>query len=474
MGQDYVFTYGDIIISPYKFTKINEIKIVRELNEHAKLYITGVISDENVDKYVEAANGGESIKVSVKDNEGNVIDLFQGIVTNIGINARDDVRCLKVEALSQTFLMDIEKKNRSFQNEDNTYDDIFNKINKGYNNAQVFDEITNGAKIDKLIVEYAETDWELIKRLASHFNGAVVSECQLTDIKYSLGASGDRKTYELNEFNYSIKKGLQEYNIKSANEDYELIDVDLISYEVLTHKILNLYSQVNFKGRKLFVYRCEIEMVDGVLSNKYILREERGMKVRKTYNNKLVGVSLQGRVLDTKNDKVKISLEIDGSPTEKNGIRWFEFATIFSQPNGTGWYCMPELGDVIRLYFPDNIEKNSYVISSMHYPSSDPNKRVDPNRKSIGTKYGKEIVMKPGEVDIIANENLLMRMTDDGGIEINSDKKIILDAKDDIEINGGANIKIKGHSGIKLTQAGASMIIKDDVTINGRKVNVQD
>lgn len=84
--------------------------------------------------------------------------------------------------------------------------------------------------------------------------------------------------------------------------------MDLISYEVLTHKIMNLYSQVNFKGRKLFVYRCEIEMVDGVLSNKYILREENVMKVRKTYNNKLVGVSLQGKVLDTEKYKVKISL----------------------------------------------------------------------------------------------------------------------------------------------------------------------
>ncbi|OOM13966.1 phage tail protein [Clostridium saccharobutylicum] len=474
MGQDYVFEYGDIIISPYKFTRINEIKIIRELNQHAKLYISGIISDENIDEYVEKANGDERIEISVKDDKDNIIDLFQGVVTNIGIIARENVRCLKVEALSQTFLMDIEKKSRTFQNEDYTYDDVFKIINSTYNKAQRFDEITNGAKIDKLIVQWKETDWELIKRLASHFNGAVVSECQLTNIKYSLGASGDMKTYELNEFNYSIKKGLQEYNIKSANEDYELIDVDLISYEIITNKILNLYSKVRFRERKLYVYRCEIEMVDGVFSNKYILREKRGMKVRKTYNNKLVGVSLQGRVLDTKKDKVKISLEIDGSPTKKEGIRWFEFATIFSQPNGTGWYCMPEIGDITRLYFPDNVEKHSYLISSMHYQSSDPNKRVDPNRKSIGTKYGKEIVMMPGEVDIIANENLLMRMTDDGGIEINSDKKIILDAKDDIEINGGANIQVKGHSGIKLTQAGASMIIKDDVIINGRKVNVQD
>lgn len=473
MSEEYAYTYGDILISPYKFKKIKKLKITREINEHGKLYISGIISDKHIDKYVEVADGEASIKVSVEDDDG-VTDLFEGIITNISINASSDIRTLEIEALSKTFLMDIEKKSRSFQKEAYTYDDVINIVNSGYSNIQMIDNVTYGAKIDKLLVQYKETDWELIKRLSSHFNGGVVPECQLTGMKYSLGGSGDSKVYDINEFNYSIKKGLQEYNIKSANEAYDLIDTNLISYEITTHKIMNLYNNVSFKGRKLFVYKCEIEMIGGVLSNRYTLRDEKGMKVRKLYNNNLVGISLQGRVLDTEKDKVKISLEIDGSPTDKEGIRWFEFATIFSQPGGTGWYCMPEIEDVIRLYFPDNEEKNSYVISSMHYPSSDPNKRVDPDRKSIGTKYGKEIVMKPGEVDIIANGNLLMKMTDEGGIEVNSDKKIILNAGDDIEINGGARISIQGDAGISLNQAGANMTIEDDVTMSGGKVHIQN
>ena len=473
MSEEYAYAYGDIRVSPYKFEKVKKLKITREINEHGKLYISGIISDKDIDKYVEVADGEESIKVSVED-DGNVTDLFEGIVTNISINASSDVRTLEIEALSKSFLMDIEKKSRSFQKEAYTYDDVINIVNSVYSNIQMIDNVTYGAKIDKLIVQYKETDWELIKRLSSHFNGGVVPECQLSGIKYSLGGSGDSKVYDINEFNYSIKKGLQEYNIKSANEAYDLNDVNLISYEITTYKIMSLYNNVSFKGRKLFVYKCEIEMVDGVLSNRYILRDEKGMKVRKFYNNKLVGISLQGRVLDTQKDKVKISLEIDGSPTEKEGIRWCEFATIFSSSDGTGWYCMPEIEDVIRLYFPDNEEKNSYVISSMHYPSNDPNKRVDPDRKSIGTKYGKEIVMKPGEVDIIANGNLLMRMTDEGGIEVNSDKKIILNAGDDIEINGGAKITINGDAGINLTQAGANMTIQDDVIMSGGKVHIQN
>lgn len=472
MSEEYVYTYGDFIISPYKFEKVKILKITRELSEHGKLYVNGVISDDNIDEYVETANENESIKVSIKDNKGNVIDLFEGIVTNISIDASNDVRFLEVEALSKTILMDIEKKSRTFQNENSTYEDIFNQINNGYSNAQIFDKVTNGAKIDKLITQYKETDWELIKRLASHFNGGVVPECQLRDIKYSLGASGDSKVYDIDEFNYSIKKGLHEYKVKAANESFDLNDVNLISYEVVTNKIMNLYSSVNFKGRSIYIYKCEIEMVDGVLSNKYVLRDEKGMKVRKIYNSKLVGMSLDGTILDTQNDVVKVNLKIDGNQ-DKGTARWFPYSTVYSSEDGTGWYCMPEVGDSIRLYFPDNEEKNSYVISSVNLNSSDSEKRSNPDDKNIGTKYGKQIIMKPGQVDIIANENLLMRMTDSGGIEVKSDKKIIFDAKDDIEITGKAKIIIQGDTSIDLNQASANINIQDNVTASGAKIKIE-
>ncbi|AJH01457.1 phage tail protein [Clostridium beijerinckii] len=474
MSTEYVYTLGDILIKPYEFQKITNLSIIKELNEHAKLSMSGIISDENSDKYVEEAEAEETIKVSLKDDENNKITLFEGIVTKVSIKANNHVRTLEVEALSQTFLLDLKNKSVSYQNSSFTYSDIFSKINSSYGNAVIVDNETKGALIDKFLVQYKETDWKFLKRLASHFNMPVVPECQLSGIKYSIGGAGESKVYEIDEYNYSVEKGLKEYNIKSSNEDYTLDDTDLISYEITTNKLMKLYNKVKFKDRQLFVYKSETKISGEVISNTYTLRDENGMKVRKIYNDKIVGVSLSGNVLDTQKDKVKVSLKIDGNPSELDGARWFEFATVFSQQDGTGWYCMPEIGDAIRLYFPNAEEKNSYVINSMHYPSTDSDSRTDPSVKSISTKYGKEIVMSPGSVEIIGNGNLLMKMTDDGGIEINSNKKIILDAKDNIEINGGANVQIKGNRGIKLTQGNASMLIKDDVTISGGKVNVQE
>lgn len=472
MSEGYEYTQGDILISPYKFLKIKKLKLTREINEHAKLYISGIISDENSDKYVEEADENDIVKVSVKDDEDNITDLFEGIVTNISINVRSNVRTLEIEALSQTFLMDIKKNSCTFQNEEFTYEDIFRKINSGYNDIIIVDNVTNRAKIDKFLVQYKETDWEFLKRLASHFNVGLVPACHLSGIKYSIGWAGGGKGYNLTEFNYSIKKGLREYKVKAYNEDYDLDDINLISYEITTNKIINLYDDVAFNGRKLMVYKCEIQMIDGVLSNKYILRDERGMKVRKIYNDRIVGVSLQGRVLSAQKDEVKVSLEIDGSPTEREGVKWFKFATIFSSPDGTGWYCMPEVEDVVRLYFPDNVEKHAYVINSLHYPYSTSNesRRTDPAVKSFSTKYGKEIVMRPGGIDIISGGNS-MSLDDGGGIEVSSNKQISMSGSS-INISGG-DVSIHGAGGVTLSQSGASIVVKNDVVMSGGKINTQ-
>lgn len=472
MREQYVYEYKDITVSGYDFEKIIELKIVREINEHAKLKIRGIISEENEDKYVEEANDKSFINISVNDNENNIKNLFRGIVTDISIDTQNNVRILEIEALSRTYLMDIKKMVRTFQDENYTYMDVINILNNENGNVLAMDNITHDKKIDKLIVQYKETDWELIKRLASHFNAGIIPECQLDGTKYIIGTRKDGISYSLDEFNYSIKKSIQEYKEKYENGIETLNDMNLISYEITTNKMLNLCEAVNFNGKNLYVYKAIIEICDSEFINKYVLRDEKGMKIQKRYNDKLIGLSLKGNILDTKNDVVKIKLDIDSSQN-KDTAKWFPYSTVYSSEDGTGWYCMPEVGDAIRLYFPDNEEKNAYAISSVNLKSSNSKKRSDPSVKNIGTKYGKQIVMKPGVVEIIGGNNLLMRMTDDGGIEIKSDKKIILDAQDDIEIKGKAKVSIKGDEGVDLTQNSANLAIKDDVKMTGGKVKIE-
>lgn len=469
--SDSIYTYSNISISPYKFQKILEFKLSQELNEHAKLTIRGIIDEEKLDEYVENSNDNEKLEVSIIDENSTKI-LFKGIVTNILIDASNNVRTLSIEAMSETILMDIKKKSRSFQDEKSRYSDIFKTITKEYENASVIDESSKGKMIEGLFFQYNETDWEFIKRLASHLNSGLVAKTTLDGCKYYVGICNHNESLDIDEFNYSIKKDIRAYKLKSENGIKEIKEQNAISYEVITNKFIELCSVVEFKNRILYVFKSEIEIKDGLFLNRYILRDENGMKRPKSYNKELIGVSIEGNVIGVSKDRVQIHLNIDKEQIKDKAI-WFPYSTVYSSPDGSGWYCMPEIKDKVRLYFPDQKEKNAIVASSVNINTKENKKRSNPSIKRISTKYGKQVVFKPGAIEIIGNGKMLIRLTDDGGIEINSNKKISISAEDDIEINGGTKVVIQGDLGVDLKQANATLSILEDVTISGAKVNIE-
>ncbi len=59
------------------------------------------------------------------------------------------------------------------------------------------------------------------------------------------------------------------------------------------------------------------------------------------------------------------------------------------------WYCMPEKGDSVRLYFPNENEAEAYVNSSVNEQSSNSSARSNPDEKSIKNKQGKEVLFQP-------------------------------------------------------------------------------
>ncbi|WP_425448050.1 contractile injection system protein, VgrG/Pvc8 family [Dethiothermospora halolimnae] len=469
--NDVIYTYLNVIVAPYKFEKVLDLKVTKELNNHVKLYLRGITKEENLDKYVENAKENEPIAVSLRGDE-ETETLFKGVVKNISIKATGNVRTLQVEAISATSLMDINLKKRSFKDKTATYESIFSKISKDYSGAQIIDEVTKGAKTKRLYVQYNETDWEYIKRLASYFNAPLVPNSKLNKVKFHVGIPGGFKSYTLKHNEYTVRKELGTYKYLSENHIDGINEQDHINYEVKSHTVLDLCNKVNIKSRTYYVAKAVIAMEQGTIVGRYTLRDLKGLKVEKIYNQELIGLSLAGNVLEIEKDKVKIKLDIDNGEDDPNTI-WFPYSTVYSSPDGSGWYCMPEKEDKIRLYFPDRDEKNAKVANAAHLESEDSNERKDPDIKKIKTKYGKQIVFKKGAIEIIANDKLLMRLTDEGGIEILSDKKIVLKAEDDIELSSENKVLIEGDESINLKQGDANIDIKEDVIIGGAKVNME-
>ncbi|WP_019637149.1 phage baseplate assembly protein V [Paenibacillus fonticola] len=469
--SEIIYTSANIIVSNYKFERITELVIEKQVNEHAKLKLSGIISEDMQDKYIEQANASDTIRVAVQDKD-KAIPLFHGVITNISVQAARGVRSIAIEAHSLSILMDIRKETGSVQNKELPYKSLFHRIIANYPDSDVIDEASQGKKTGGLLVQYQETDWAFMRRLASHFHAPLIPVSSRAGIKLYVGLPDADHPQKLDEYNYAIHKDLRDYKLKSENGVKGISEQNSISYTVTSHKVFELGQAVTFQKRTLYVSRAETKLENGILSSLYDLKDAKGLRCRTEYPYALAGTSLFGTILDVAKDKVRVKLHID-QDQPVNEAMWFAYSTVYSSPDGSGWYCMPEKGDEVRLYFPDEQEKNAFAASSVDTDSSNPEKRSDPSVKSISTKYGKEIVFKPGAVEIIGGGQLLMKLTDDGGIEINSDKKISLSAMEDIEINGGAKILIQGESGIEFVQGNASLKVEDEVTLSGGRVNIE-
>lgn len=170
---------------------------------------------------------------------------------------------------------------------------------------------------------------------------------------------------------------------------------------------------------------------------------------------------------------------------DEGTAKWFPYSTVYSSPDGTGWYCMPEKGDKVRLYFPNEKEEQGYIISSINIGNTGENTvpeggagvtapRTNPDNKSLSNKYNKQIELTPTMIAITNNKGMSITMDDEKGIEIVSDKKITIRSEEELAVVSlNSNVNVEAAESIELVQRDSKIIMKDDVTIEGAKLNVQ-
>jgi hypothetical protein len=459
-GGQSVHTVADIITSPFTFRQITGLHLCEQANEHARLILVASIHEDQDQEILDQATREERIVISTQGSS-TTTTIFDGLITNVSIEVMRDVKQVTIEAVSRSILLDLQKKNRSFQKNGQAYAALYRTIISSYTNAQVMDYASEGSAQSGLLVQYEESDWQFLKRLASHVHAPLISASSMSGVRLYVGLPPATKVQQLDEHNYVVNKTFSATQQQSEAK----------TYTVTSAKYLSLGSVVKFQQQTVYVGGIEAKLTQGILQYTYQLKEKAGFYLQSIPLLSLTGASLSGTITAIQKDQVQISLKIDQGAG--SGAMWFPYATVYSSPDGSGWYCMPEIGDDARLYFPNHEAKNAFVISSVDKDSADAQKRSDPNIKSISTKYGKQLVFKPNAVEISGNGKWMMTLTDDGGIEMNSSKKIMLTAQEDIEIQGQAKISIEGQEGIEFVQGGTKLNIADQVAMQGGRVNIE-
>ena len=99
--------------------------------------------------------------------EGERLPLYSGIVQSAEAKEENGLRMICLQLSSGSILLDMEKKSRSYQNTGMSYGEVINEALAPWNTAAIYPSSLSGTAIGFPVIQYQETDWQFVKRMAS-------------------------------------------------------------------------------------------------------------------------------------------------------------------------------------------------------------------------------------------------------------------------------------------------------------------
>lgn len=473
MSAVSVITYGNLQVTPYQLVNLQELSLVKEINEHARLRFTGIIPEEMQHSYVEMTDQDTIVEVSQLDGQGESQALFSGIVLGIEVKMVRGIYYLEVEAVSHSYKLDVKRKSRSFQNTGMIYGSMLDIVAQEYPDIDILDDATGGKALGKFTMQYFETDWAFLKRIASRFHTGLVPATTFDKPKLFFGMPEGGVKGNLDNYHYTVRKQMGSYRTAVENHNPSLEENDFIYYEVETQEqVLNIGDAVRFKDKMLIVKAAHTEMKNGLLKHLYTLCTRKGLSRPELFNEPITGVSIQGKIIEVVQDTVKVHLEIDKEQNSGEAYR-FPYSSVYTAEGNSGWYVMPEKGDTVRVYIPSNKEDDAIALSSVRQDKAEGtnNKLGNPDNKFFRTASGKELMLTPSEVLITAKDgDIFIRLSDADGIQISSSQKIQIVAKEDIMMESQKKILISAGEELSITCKESNIKMDGNTEIVGQEL----
>lgn len=487
-------TYENIKITPFDQMRLEQFSIEQMVNEHGKLSLSGTITKEQHDEYMQSVQSLTPVNVLQITENGNTKKLFCGLITMLEMRKVQDVYYLQAEAHTYSYMLDLKRNTRSFQNPSLNYNALAKEVGKAYKGYDVIYAVGHDNSIGKFVLQYYESDWTFLKRMAARMNTVILPAAHQDSVKIYFGVPDDDTDEQLENYNYVVKKDLSSFLYQSRNSQSPVHESDFVSYEVTTHRVLNLGDVIRFKGRPYCIQRCISTMEKGLLVHRYTVTSRKGMNKAPRYNDSIRGASVGGRVLAIQRDTVKVHLEIDEQSQEGTAYS-FPYSTSYASEDGSGWYCMPEKGDSVRVHFPSSREEEAYAISSVNTyseeaaltqsassssgqqggmmiaagsgggsgASSSGDRMSDPNVRYFRNPAGMEVKLTPENVQISANNGQsIILLEASGAVTIMGQKEVSLHSQENVRIRAEKTLLLTAQEQVVISSDKGGKITLDE------------
>lgn len=474
------FTYQHLHVTwPYGKLRLSHVHMSHELGEHARLMITGSLEADQADTIITKASSDDKVELWYSDAKDQKHPLFMGQLYCLDVEHRHQEIVVTLDVISHSFKLDTQLKNRSFQHINQKYVEIVDAVLADYKGSDKIDEAFEKKVTGQFMMQYQETDWTFLKRLASHVGALLVPNIVSHHAQIWIGIPQARQHIHLKEVPFSLQRKIAPYLDQEANGWKSAHIADYTRYTFEWDRMLQLGDEVERNHETYVITKREGQLIRGLMTWSYECALSQGLKVPKVYNRTIIGAAIEGKILDVSRNQVRLHLDIDDQQNPKDA-QWFPYSAEGNQV----WYLMPEKGAQVKLYFPSADEDDAMVIqsvrtkpSSVAVPSSHAaqgavvespavrhqRKTADPGVKSFANPQGKEISLGNSELSMSAQEgSLYISMNTHNGVSLNSTQRIQIQATGSLSLSAGS-ILLQGTNGLHLNTTTDTLDLEQEV-----------
>ena len=416
-GLTFHFPFEGII-------QVEDFTLTASFNRYAKVSLLLLAKEEKIQEVIHAIPEGAGIIIREKEI------LFAGKITLAETVAYRGLYYLRLEAASYTMDWQLRTVSRSFLDLDATYEQVIKKVLEDQEHADIMDCITAGARIPDFLLQYEETDWDFLVRLASHFGSFLIPDYQAGYGRAYFGVPQYGDETFLSEEEYETIKDMDLY-YRAGNE--ELLSQEVMKWRVKTGHVFSLAQRVAFRGIAAIVTSVEYGVRNGELCRYYELSREKGVISVLQKNRHINGMSIPATVKERRGNCVRVHFHIDQEYEPAPNARYFTFAI-----ESSFIYCMPEVGSQVHIYFPTDDEKDAIAVHALRLSASGHGGggyAQEPDNKSFSNVNGAELLLTPYSASAAAEEGKETEVyLDTAGNVYIEGKEISISAENDLSI----------------------------------------
>lgn len=429
---------GALKVEGIECERVLDIRIQETENSHGLCSLSLLVSEEmkpedllKLDKQKITVKAGKDI-------------LFCGILTQSHMDQDNNGYRLYLVVYSLSWLMDIERRTRTFQNPKKKLGDVLKQIvepyNKGKTKAELTAESPSGV-IERMLYQHDETDWEFLRRLAAEQGKLLFTDTRTDVLRVSIGCTVFKKQ--------EGEKKVVFYRQQVSTLEAERILKNTDNKARTCYYVDTLYSPLDirfaagqtimFDKREQTILSCEVVPDQSGMLRSYLrLRSKEGC--RPEAKTELTGWSdaqwLEGKVLEVKGTDVKVQFACDKEQKKEEAI-----AIPYESTAANYLYCMPDVGDPVSVYAEPNGTLSA--IGSHKAPPKKGGKgdgkggkdELKPENRGLSSQ-GNLLGFRPEGIELLAakKEKETIAQIDTKGITLKAKKNVIFTSKGNLHL----------------------------------------